>query len=73
MSGPKKPAERRSRGAFTKGGPVTVIHADGTRETQPAYSPDELERLDRRARRQPRTWNELNSSKGGGWDGGIVP
>lgn len=61
-------------GAPTRGrptaSPVTVRHPDGHVDQQPAYSADELKRIDRRAAKTPRTWDEINSSHGGGQDFG---
>ena len=51
---------------------VKVTRADGTVEVQPAYTPDELRAIDAKARRKPRTWNEINSARGGGADGTFV-
>ena len=68
LDGPT-PRKRRQRGR-PRASTVTVTHADGTSETQRAYSPRELKAIDRRAARKPRTWDELNSSKGGGRDFG---
>jgi len=73
VSPPNKQVGRRAETSFTRGGPVTVIHADGTREVRQAYTPEQIERLDRRARAKPRTWDEINSCKGGGQDGGVIP
>jgi hypothetical protein len=48
--------------------PVTITRANGTVEQQPAYSEARLIRIVEKGRRQPRTWNEVNSCKGGGKD-----
>ena len=48
--------------------PVTIRRVDGTVETQPAYTPRQLAAVNRRARRTARTWDEINSCKGGGRD-----
>ena len=63
---------RTRRAAFARAGNVTVIKADGSRSEQPSYTDEDLARIDRKARRQPRTWDEINSSKGGGVDGAFV-
>lgn len=64
---------RRTRArAFTKGGPVTVITADGSKSVRAPYKASELLRIDRKARSQPRTWDEINSSRGGGADGTVI-
>jgi hypothetical protein len=53
---------RRRRGTS----PVTITRPDGTVVEQPAYSPRQLQRIDAKAARQPRTWDEINSHAGGG-------
>lgn len=63
---------RRMGGPKSQASPVTITHADGTVEKQPAYSDDELRRIHKAAQAKPRTWNEINSTKGGGRDFGHV-
>lgn len=50
--------------------PVIVHHPDGTTEERPAYTQAELAHIDRQAAKHPRTWDEINSTKGGGRDYG---
>jgi hypothetical protein len=49
---------------------VVITHADGSQENQPAYTAAELARIDRKAAKTPRTWDEINSTRGGGQDYG---
>jgi hypothetical protein len=67
-SGSAQRSQRRAAQSFTRGGPVTVIRPDGSREIRNAYSTAQIESIDRKARRQPRTWDEINSFQGGGAD-----
>lgn len=53
---------------YTRGGPVTIRRPDGTTTVEPALTDTELARIDARSARAPRTWNEINSSMGGGLD-----
>ena len=64
----KRKGRGRERDFVRKAGPVTVTKADGSQSVQPSYSVDELLRIDRRAAQQPRTWDEINSTGGGGHD-----
>jgi hypothetical protein len=57
---PRGPRRRRTAS------PVRITHPDGTVVEQPAYTPEQLQRIDRRAAKQPRTWDEINSHAGGG-------
>jgi len=66
-----RPGAPRHRGRRTAS-PVTIRHADGTVEEQPAYTAKQLDRIDAKAARQPRTWDEINSRAGGGTDGTFV-
>jgi len=67
---PQATPGRQARLDATSAGPVTVHHPDGSIDTAEPYTPRQLAAIERRARKQPRTWNEINSQKGGGTDYG---
>lgn len=68
--GPDRPRSqgRRTSRLAARARSVRITHSDGTVTTQPAYSPREADAIVRRGQKQPRQWDEVNSSKGGGSD-----
>jgi hypothetical protein len=64
---PPPPAKsRRRRSGRRRASAVTITRPNGTVEILPPYTPRQLASIDRRAARQPRTWDEINSAHGGG-------
>lgn len=68
--GARRLRPRKRKAPVTKAGPVTVTRADGSSEVKPAYDRKAIERIVDKGRRQPRTWDEINSHAGGGKDFG---